>query len=261
MHQAATCPWMIQSGWWRLLVLDPPRMMQFWASVLISPYVAVFLFWPLLLVLPQMIQSTALHGLLTASLHPHGLVRSQNHCFTTGSCSLLLHCLTTPSSSWLLLRLSSPSSSCMHHCITTAFPCTVCPRVTRGALGGFSPQPCPHHCFPASPRPLPNHRFSTSPRPHPLISLSASPRLVHLNAALHLLGLVFITVSLHLHGVVLCAAAGNDSIAAPPRPRPHVCFASWRHFPSDGPVRGVGAPLAWSAPDDPACGFRPDFPG
>ena len=35
---------------------------------------AVVLFWPLLLVLPRMIQSGALHGVVTASLHQHGLL-------------------------------------------------------------------------------------------------------------------------------------------------------------------------------------------
>ena len=43
---------MIPSSGRRLLLLDPPRIIQSGASSLISPDVAVVLFWPLLLVLP-----------------------------------------------------------------------------------------------------------------------------------------------------------------------------------------------------------------
>ena len=57
MCQAATCPWMTQSGERRLLLLDPAPMFLSRASGLISPDVSVVLFWTLLLVLPRMIQS------------------------------------------------------------------------------------------------------------------------------------------------------------------------------------------------------------
>ena len=69
-----SCPWKIKSGGRRLLPLGPPRMIQRGMSELISPDVAVVVFWLLLLLLPWLIQSRALHGLLTPSLHQHGLV-------------------------------------------------------------------------------------------------------------------------------------------------------------------------------------------
>ena len=84
-RQAASCPWMIQSGGRRLLLLDPLRMIQPGESGLISPDDDLVVVWPLLLVLPRMIQSRALHGLVTASLHHHGLLIL--------AVSLLLHCL------------------------------------------------------------------------------------------------------------------------------------------------------------------------
>ena len=75
MCQAATCPWMIQLGGRQLLLLVPPRMIQSGASGLISLGVAVLRLGVLFLVLPQLPQSRALQGLVTASLHHHGLLQ------------------------------------------------------------------------------------------------------------------------------------------------------------------------------------------
>ena len=74
-RQAATCPWMIKSGGRRLLLLVPLRMIQSWASDLFSPVFARVVLRPFLLALPRMIQSWALLGLVSASLHYLGLVR------------------------------------------------------------------------------------------------------------------------------------------------------------------------------------------
>ena len=52
---SATCPWMIQSGGRRLLLLDGPRMTQSGALGLISPHDALVVLWPLLFFFPQMI--------------------------------------------------------------------------------------------------------------------------------------------------------------------------------------------------------------
>ena len=54
---ATSCPWMIQSGGRRLLLLDPPRMIQSGASGLSLPDDALVVLRPLLLVLPRMIES------------------------------------------------------------------------------------------------------------------------------------------------------------------------------------------------------------
>ena len=74
-RQAATCAWMLQSGGRRLLLLVRLRMIQSGASGLFSPVNARFVLRPFLLVLPRMIQSWAFLGLVSASLHYHGLVR------------------------------------------------------------------------------------------------------------------------------------------------------------------------------------------
>ena len=165
------------------------------------------------------------------ALSPHGCITtassvSLHHCITTGAGSSLLHCFTKASSSWLLLRSTTASSTCLHHCITTALSSSC------------------FHCFITNS--LHHHGLvlmATSLHHRGLILTTASvlhQGLVLINAALHLLGLVLITVSLHLHGLVLCAASRNDFIAAPPWPRPHVSFASGRHFPLNAPVLGVG---------------------
>ena len=86
---------MIQSGGRRLLLLDPPRMIQTRASGLISTDDALVVLWPLLLVLPRMIESWALHGLVTL------------RCITKGSSSWLFPCFSTASSSWQLFRFTA----------------------------------------------------------------------------------------------------------------------------------------------------------
>ena len=57
-----------------LLLLDPPRRIQPGGSGLFSPDDALLVLWPLLLLLPRMILSWALNGLVTVSLHLHGLL-------------------------------------------------------------------------------------------------------------------------------------------------------------------------------------------
>ena len=58
----------------RLLLLDPPRMIQSGVSGIISPDDALVVLWLLLLVLPRIFQSRALHGLVTAVLHHQRLL-------------------------------------------------------------------------------------------------------------------------------------------------------------------------------------------
>ena len=65
---------MIQSGGRRVLLLDPPRMIQYGASGLIAADEAIADSWSLLLVSPRMILSRALHGVVTALLHHNRLV-------------------------------------------------------------------------------------------------------------------------------------------------------------------------------------------
>ena len=76
---------MILSGGRRLLLLDLPQLFQPGASGLISADDALVVLWPLLLLLPRILQSWAHHGLVTASLHHHRLL--------VLAVSLLLHCL------------------------------------------------------------------------------------------------------------------------------------------------------------------------
>ena len=64
--------WMIQSGGGRLLLIVPLRIIKSGASGLISPIYARVVLRPFLLVFPRMIQSWALHGLVSALLHYHG---------------------------------------------------------------------------------------------------------------------------------------------------------------------------------------------
>ena len=68
---------MIQYGGRRLVLLDPPLMIQSRVFAHFSQDDSVPEFWPFLLVQPQMIQSGAFHGLvlITATLHRHRLVR------------------------------------------------------------------------------------------------------------------------------------------------------------------------------------------
>ena len=116
----------MQSGGRRLLLLDPPRMIQSGASGLISLHVLVVVFWPLLLVLPRVIQSRGLHGLVTASLHHQGLVPVSASLHYHGPSSSLLHRFTTALASGLLL------------CFPIAPPHRCCTA---------SPRPCPLHCI------------------------------------------------------------------------------------------------------------------
>ena len=94
-RQAATCPWMFQSGGWRLLLLVPLRMIRSKASGLFSPVNARVVLRPFLLVLPRMIQSWALPGLVSASLRYHGLVclfaSLHQHGLLLLAAALLLH--------------------------------------------------------------------------------------------------------------------------------------------------------------------------
>ena len=89
-------------------------------SGLISPDEALVVLWPLLLVLPRVIQSRALPGLVTTLLHHHCLVRVSASLLHHRLLSFLLHCFSTASSSWLLCRITTASSTCSLHCTTGA---------------------------------------------------------------------------------------------------------------------------------------------
>ena len=199
-------------------------MIQSGASGLIPPVDAPVVLWRLLLVLPRMIQSRALHGLLTALLHLHGLVQVftllHHHRLLHFAASLLLH-------SHIVLP-AAPH----HHGLVNLF-----------TLGH-------HHgrvLICASPQLQGLVRMAASL--HHCSRIHRSVSLLHLGpvliiAALHLLGLVLISVSLHLPRVALCVASGHESVAAPPWPRPLVSYASGRHFALDAPARRLGTPAA-----------------
>ena len=222
--KAASCPWMIQSRGRRFLLLDLPRMIQPGASGLNSPDDALVVLWPLLLVLPRMIQSWALHGLVTASLHHHGLL--------VLAVSLLLHCLILMAAVPLHRGLVDLISSLHHHGLVLSMLAPSLPGLVlifaslhHHSLVLFAASL--HHCG--------HIHWSVS-------LLHLSPVLII--AVMRLLGLVLIFDSLHPHGVVFCVASGHDSLAAPPWPPPLVSFASGRHFPLAASARGLGTPSA-----------------
>ena len=108
-RQAATCPWMIQSGGRRLLLLVPLRMIQSGVSFFFSPVFARVVLRPFLLALPRMIQSWALLGLVSTSLHYLGLVRVfaslHHHWLLLLAATLLLHGLALVAAAHLHLGL------------------------------------------------------------------------------------------------------------------------------------------------------------
>ena len=234
---------MIQSGGRWLLLLLPLHMIQSGASGLISPVNALVVLWLLLLVLPGMIFSRVLHGLVCDSLHYRGLVRA----FTSLHQGLLL--LTAS----LLLQGRVPLAAAPHH---------------HRLVHLFTL--LPHHSLFLPMVALPPRGLaliSASLLYHGLVRTAASlycadlihksvPLLHHglvlIIAALRLLSLVLISASLYFLGVVLCVAPRLDSLAAPPSSQPPVSFASGRHFPLHAPALGVGTPSGCSAPGNSA---------
>ena len=163
-RQAATCPGMIQSGGRRLLLLVPLRMIQSGLSGLFSLVNALVVLWPFLVVFPGNIQSTALHGLVSPSLHYHGL--DHHHEPFLLAASLLLHGL-------VLLAVASH-----HHVLVFLFSAPH-HRKTCPPHGCTSSRPPRRHlCFFAVPLPCPLGCFSASLQPHAQVFLSASPRLL-----------------------------------------------------------------------------------
>ena len=191
-----------------------------WGVNLISPDVAVVLFWPLVLVSPRMIQSRPLHGLITASLHHHGLLWV--------SASLVHH--------GLLLLAAAPHLLSPVQLSASLHPQGLVLIIVSVHLLGLVliTASLHHHSLVLMAASLPHcgliHRTASLLHHGPVLII----------AALHLLSLVLITVSLHLPGVVLCVASRLPSIAALPRPLPSVSFASGCHFPPDAPVLGWG---------------------
>ena len=140
-------PRMIQSGApGRHLSLDYPvqraaataacslRMIQSGVSGHVSPVNALVVLWPFLLIIPTVIQSRAIHGLVSASLHYHSL--DHHHGPLLLAASLLLHGLVL----WLLLHITTASSSCLPHCIFTALSSPLLHYVS--AASSSSPLPC-----------------------------------------------------------------------------------------------------------------------
>ena len=97
------------SGGRQLLQLDVHRMIPSGESRPFTPDVAVALFWRPLLVLRRMMESRALHGLLTALLHHHGLVQVSgslfHHRLLPFAASVLHHDLVLLVAAPQLLRL------------------------------------------------------------------------------------------------------------------------------------------------------------
>ena len=110
---------MFQSGGRRLLLLVPLRMIQSGASGLLSPVNARVVLRPFLLVLPRMIQSWAFLGLVSASLHYHGLVRPlaslHHHGLLLLAAALLLHGLVLLAAAPLHLGFGLLFTSLHHH--------------------------------------------------------------------------------------------------------------------------------------------------
>ena len=113
------CPSIIQSGRRQLLLLDLPRTIRSAVSGLIGPDDAIVMLWLLSLVLLRMIQSRALHGLVTASLHHHTLVRVsaslQHQWLLPLAASLLPHSLVLLAGASFQHGLVHMSASLLHH--------------------------------------------------------------------------------------------------------------------------------------------------
>ena len=236
-RQAATFPWMFQSGERLLLLLVPLRMIQSGASGLFLPIYARVVLQPFILVSPRIIQSWALLGLVSASLHYHGLVRvfASLHHFGLFllAAALLLHGLVLLAAAPLHLGLGLLFTSLHHHGLflpMVALP--VCSLVLISASLLY-----PGLILTAA-------SLHNSGHIHWSVSLlHHGPVLIF--AALRLLGLVHFSASLHSLGLVLCVASSLVSFAAPPWSRPPFSFASVCHFPLDAPARGVGTPSSF----------------
>ena len=197
---------MIQCGGRRLLLLVPLRMIQSGASGLISPVNARVVLRPFLLVFPRMIQSWALHGLVSALLHYHGLVRVfaslHHHGILLLAASLFLHGLVLSAAAPLHLSLVLLFTSLHHHGLV--LPMVALPL--RSLV--FTSASLLYHGL-----------FLTADSLHQLGLIHRSVSLLHhgpvlIFAALRVLGLVHFSASLHFLGVVLCVASGFVSFAA-----------------------------------------------
>ena len=183
VRQAATCPWMIQSGGRRPVLHVPLRMIQSLASGLISPVNARFVLRPFLLVLPRMIQSWALLGLVSALLHYHGLVQvfasPHHHGLPLLATALPLHDLVLVAAAPLRLGLGLLFTLLHHHGFflpMVALPLLCCTPALSSRLLLCIHRPHPYLCSAAAPRPRPHLCCPASPRPRPLLCLPAFPR-------------------------------------------------------------------------------------
>ena len=198
-RQAATCPWIIRSGGQRLLLLVPLQMIQSGASGLISPFDARVVLRPFFLVLPWMIQSWALLGLVCASLHYHGLVQVfaslHHHGLLVLAAALLLQTLILLAAASLHLGLCLLFTSLHHHGL-------ILPMVAlllRGLVLISAFLLYPGLILTAASLHYPGliHRSVSL--------LHHGPVLIF--AALRLLGLVHFSPSLHFLGSVRCVAS------------------------------------------------------
>ena len=161
------------------------------------------------------------------------MASSPHSCIPTASSPSHYHCIYSGSSSSLLLLglVLLAAASHPHGLVHFSAAPWLCPDYEFTA----SPRPRSFLRFSASPPPCPHGRFPAALCPLSPVCSSAFPRPRHIYAALLLLVLVLCPVSLLPLGVVLCAASGR--------------------------VQGVEAPPACSAPEDPALGVWPLFPG
>ena len=207
-RQADTYPWMIQSGGRRLLLLVPLRRIQSGASGLISPVNARVVLRPFLLVLPRMIQSWALLGLVSASLHYHILVRVfaslHHHGLLLLAAALLLHRLVLVAAAPLHLGLGLLFTLLHHHGLI--LPMVALPLRSLVLISASLLYPC--LILMAASLHYPGFILRS------VLLLHHGPVLIF--AALHLLGLVHFSASLLFLGLVLCVACGLVSFAATP---------------------------------------------
>ena len=235
---------MIRSGGLWLLLLVPLRMIQSGASGVMSPVNARVVLRPFLLVSPLMIQSWELLGLVSASLHYHGLVRVlaslHHHGLLLLAAALLLYGLVLLAAAPLHLVLGLLFTSL--HCHGLILPMVALPLRGLVLISASSLYPgliltaaSLHHSGLI-------HR-SVSLLHHGLVLIFADPRLLRI---------VHFSASLHFLGLVICVASGLVSFAAPPWSRPPVSFASGRHFPWTLQPGGWGPLLV-----DPPRAFMP----
>ena len=249
---AALCPWMIQSGLRRLMLLDPTRMIQSVAfGRRLSPDDPVR--WEPVHLVPSRMRPSGASG---SHLSPDAPVWGAAAPAACSAGDVPVWGVGTPSSAFCCRFLSAAPSCFAPYDPVLGTPCVplllaASPRPRPGLLLTASPRAPPLCCSSASAQPRPLGCSTSSPRPRPLVCIAASPGPCP-----------------HLGFSAFPRPCPPLRFAASPLPRPRGRFSCcpWPTFPSvaigrrlssDVPVRGAVAPAPCSVPYAPVRGVWP----